>query len=66
MKTSPAIPDDDVEPLAAFLVMACSSMLQTASLDHTVDRETVRFHMQTMVRGYLREMVDGADQTYRP
>ena len=47
---------DDVEPLAVFLVMACTAMLQAAFTDCVVDRETIRAHMHAMVRGYLREM----------
>jgi AcrR family transcriptional regulator len=47
---------DDVEPLAVFLVMACTSMLQAAFMDYAVDKETLRAHMHAMVRGYLREM----------
>jgi AcrR family transcriptional regulator len=47
---------DDVEPLAVFLVMACTSMLQAAFMDYAVDKETLRAHMHAMARGYLREM----------
>jgi AcrR family transcriptional regulator len=52
----PEIGRDDVEPLAVFLVMACTSMLQAAFMDYVVDKETIRAHMHAMVRGYLREM----------
>ena len=47
---------DDVEPLAVFLVMACTSMLQAAFMDYAVDKETLRAHIHAMARGYLREM----------
>ena len=46
----------DVEPLAVFLVMACTSMLQAAFIEYAADKETIRAHMNAMVRGYLREM----------
>lgn len=46
----------DVEPLAVFLVMACTSMLQAAFIEYAADKETIRAHMHAMVRGYLREM----------
>lgn len=46
----------DVEPLAVFLVMACTSMLQAASVEYEADKETIRTHVHAMVRGYLREM----------
>ena len=46
----------DVEPLAVFLVMACTSMLQAAFIDYAADKETIRMHMRAMVRGYLSEM----------
>ena len=52
----PEIGRDDVEPLAVFLVMACTSMLQAAFMEYAVDKETIRAHMHAMVRGYLREM----------
>jgi hypothetical protein len=52
----PEIGRDDVEPLAVFLVMGCTSMLQAAFMDYVVDRETIRAHMHAMVRGYPREM----------
>jgi AcrR family transcriptional regulator len=55
LRRCPDIDREDVEPLAAFLVMACTSMLQ-AAMDHAVDKETLRAHMRGMVRGYLREM----------
>jgi AcrR family transcriptional regulator len=50
------IGDVDVEPLAVFLMMACTSMLQAAFIEYAADKETIRAHMQAMVRGYLREM----------
>jgi len=56
LRGCPEIGRDDVEPLAVFLVMACTSMLQAAFMDYAVDRETLRAHMHAMVRGYLREM----------
>ena len=46
----------DVEPLAVFLVMACTSMLQAAFIEYATDKETIRMHMHAMVRGYLSEM----------
>ena len=46
----------DVEPLAVFLVMAYTSMLQAAFVEYAADKETIRAHMHAMVRGYLREM----------
>jgi AcrR family transcriptional regulator len=46
----------DVEPLAVFLVMACTSMLQAAFIDYAADKETIRMHIRAMVRGYLSEM----------
>lgn len=56
LRSCPEIGRDDVEPLAVFLVMACTSMLQAAFMDYVVDKETIRAHMHAMVRGYLREM----------
>jgi hypothetical protein len=50
------IGDVDVEPLAVFLVMACTSMLQAAFIEYASDKETIRAHMHAMVCGYLREM----------
>jgi AcrR family transcriptional regulator len=47
---------DDAEPAAAFLVMACTSMLQAAFMDYAVDKETLRAHMRAMIRGSLREI----------
>jgi len=47
----------DVEPLAVFLVMACTSMLQTAFMERVVDKEIIRAHMHAMARGYLRQMI---------
>jgi AcrR family transcriptional regulator len=46
----------EVEPLAVFLVMACTSMLQAAFIEYSADKETIRAHMRAMVCGYLREM----------
>lgn len=42
---------------ALLIVMACSSLLQTAITDRTksLDREALRAHMRAMVLGYLRE-----------
>jgi AcrR family transcriptional regulator len=56
---------DDVEPLAVFLVMACTSMLQAAFMDTVVDKETIRAHMHAMVRGYLREMANANEKDQR-
>jgi hypothetical protein len=56
LRSCPEIGRDDVEPLAVFLVMACTSMLQAAFMNCVVDKETIRAHMHAMVRGYLREM----------
>ena len=43
--------------LALLIVMACSSLLQTAIADQTqsLDAEALRAHMRAMVLGYLRE-----------
>jgi AcrR family transcriptional regulator len=56
LRSCPEIGRDDVEPLAVFLVMACTSMLQAAFMNYVVDKEMIRAHMNAMVRGYLREM----------
>jgi AcrR family transcriptional regulator len=56
LRSCPEISGDDVEPLAIFLVMACTSMLQAAFMNHVVGQATIRAHMRAMVRGYLREM----------
>lgn len=56
LRSCPEIGCADVEPLAVFLVMACTSLLQTAFMDYAVDKETLRAHMHAMARGYLREM----------
>ena len=56
LRSCPEIGGVDVEPLAVFLVMACTSMLQAAFVEYASDRETIRAHMRAMVRGYLREM----------
>ena len=56
LRSCPEIGGVDVEPLAVFLVMACTSMLQAAFIEYAADKETVRAHMRAMVRGYLREM----------
>ena len=65
LRSCPEIGRDDVEPLAMFLVMACTSMLQTAFTDTVVDRETIRAHMHAMVRGYLREMASANEEDQR-
>jgi len=48
----------DVHSLSLFVVMACSSLLQTAVTDHTegVQRGMLHDHMRAMLLGYLREM----------
>lgn len=56
LRSCPEIGEVDVEPLAVFLVMACTSMLQAAFIEYAADKETVRAHLRAMVRGYLREM----------
>ena len=56
LRSCPEIGNVDVEPLAVFLVMACTSMLQAASVEYEADKETIRTHVHAMVRGYLREM----------
>ena len=56
LRSSPEIGRVDVEPLAVFLVMACTSMLQAAFIEYAADKETIRAHMHAMVCGYLREM----------
>ena len=56
LRNCPEISRVDVEPLAVFLVMACTSMLQAAFVEHAADKEMIRAHMHAMVRGYLREM----------
>jgi hypothetical protein len=56
LRSCPEIDDVDVEPLAVFLVMACTSMLQAAFIEYAADKETIRAHMRAMVRGYLHEM----------
>ena len=47
----------DEHLLALLIVMACSSLLQTAIADQTqsIDVEALRAHMRAMVLGYLRE-----------
>jgi len=47
----------DVPLLALLIVMACSSLLQTAIADQTglVNANALRGHMRAMVLGYLRE-----------
>jgi AcrR family transcriptional regulator len=47
----------DAHLLALLIVMACSSLLQTAIADQTrsLDMEALRVHMGAMVVGYLRE-----------
>jgi AcrR family transcriptional regulator len=56
LRSCPEIAGVDVEPLAVFLVMACTSMLQAAFIEYAADQETIRAHMRAMVCGYLREM----------
>ena len=56
LRSCPEIGDVDVEPLAVFLVMACTSMLQAAFIEYAADKETIRAHMRAMVCGYLLEM----------
>jgi AcrR family transcriptional regulator len=56
LRSCPEMDRDDVESLAVFLVMACTSMLQAVFMNHVVDKETIRAHMHAMARGYLREM----------
>ncbi len=56
LASCPEIAGVDVEPLAVFLVMACTSMLQAAFIEYSADKETIRAHMHAMVCGYLREM----------
>jgi Tetracyclin repressor-like, C-terminal domain len=56
LRSCPEIGGVDVEPLAVFLVMACTSMLQAAFIEYSADKETIRAHMHAMVCGYLREM----------
>jgi hypothetical protein len=48
----------DVQIVAQFVVMASSSLMQTAVSDHTqsFDVELLRAHMRSMALGYLREM----------
>lgn len=47
----------DAELNARFIVLACSSLLQAAVTDHSnsLDPETLRTHMRSMVLGYLCE-----------
>jgi AcrR family transcriptional regulator len=61
LQSCPDIGRVDVEPLAVFLVMAGTSMLQAAFMNYAADKETIRAHMHAMVRGYLREMRARAD-----
>jgi AcrR family transcriptional regulator len=56
LRSCPEVGGNAVEPLAVFLAMACTSMMQTAFMEYVVDKETIRAHMHAMVRGYLREM----------
>lgn len=55
LRSCPDIGSDSIEPLAVFLMMTCTSMLQAACMDN-VDKNTIRAHLHAMVRGYLREM----------
>ena len=63
LRSCPQIAGVEVEPLAVFLVMACTSMLQAAFIECAADRETIRAHMRAMVCGYLREMRAEGPQT---
>jgi AcrR family transcriptional regulator len=56
LRSCPEIGRVDIEPLAVFLVMACTSMLQASFIEYEADKETIRAHMRAMVCGYLREM----------
>src|ERR1700743_649697 len=56
LRSSPEIGRVDVEPLAVFLVIACTSMLQAAFIEYAADKESIRAHMHAMVCGYLRQM----------
>jgi AcrR family transcriptional regulator len=56
LRSCPEIEGVDVEPLAVFLVMACTAMLQAAFIECAADKATIRMHMHAMVCGYLREM----------
>jgi AcrR family transcriptional regulator len=49
---------NDVPSLALVIVMACSSLLQTAITDDTgsIQRAMLHDHMRAMVFGYLKEM----------
>jgi AcrR family transcriptional regulator len=60
LRSCPEIGGVEVEPLAVFLVMACTSMLQAAFIEHAADKETIRAHMHAMVCGYLRKMTKSA------
>lgn len=48
----------DVQLLALLIVMACSSLLQTAITDrsNSLEMSVLRGHMRAMVLGYLKEM----------
>ena len=59
LRSCPEIAAVHVEPLAVFLLMACTSMLQAAFIEYAADKETIRAHMHAMVRGYLLEMRAG-------
>ncbi len=49
---------DDVRPVALFVVMASTSLIQTAiaGAARSLDREALRTHMYATVLGYLKEM----------
>ncbi len=49
---------DDVRPVALFVVMASTSLIQTAiaGAARSLDREALRIHMYATVLGYLKEM----------
>ena len=57
----------DEQLLAQLIVMACSSVLQTAIADQTIplDRRILRAHMRAMVLGYLRQaqQIESIQQT---
>jgi hypothetical protein len=65
LRSCPEIGGLDVEPLAVFLVMACTSMLQAAFIEYYADKEMIRAHMHAMVCGYLREMRGRADENHQ-
>jgi len=58
----------DVHPLALFVVVACSSLLQAAIADDpdSAERKMLRVHMRALVFGYLREMQQPDRSAMRP